>query len=211
MNAFLLSKHFTDAVAERVVSAVGKPVGEIKLLFSANAGDGLSDDPFALPYIQIAIEELESKGFKIDRLDLKDYVEKPDELQALLASVDATFFTGGEYPVLLESFHKTGLVEYYGELVRNGLVHIGFSAGAMILSEKMIVYSEFDEYLSSGGANYLNGVGIFEGYIFPHYSNKPKYSKVFEKSVKRFGRSEMLIPLENHQGIHLTQSGWEIM
>jgi dipeptidase E len=195
MKLLLLSKHFTEAVNEKLVEALGKKPSEIKIVFSENAADGsykLGEKP---AYIDEVFEELKNFGYQLERIDLREYFDRQDELITKLKEFDAIFFSGGYYMQLLDTFYKTGLIDKYKELLDGGLVHIGVSAGALVTTKEMKYYRALGIDYDYNGVHHNQGLGLFPYYIFPHYSNKPKYTKWFEKAVKMFAEDPVkLIP-----------------
>jgi dipeptidase E len=208
---FLLSKHFSQTFNNKLIQALSKSPEQINLLFCMNAADQKNDDPMSLEYIRESWDELKSCGYKLEVLDLKDYINKSAELLSMLKQFDGAFFTGGNYMTLLDYFYKTGLVNEYPKLLETGFIHIGASAGAMIFSPTMKYYKDFidKEYV---GEFHNEGLNLFPHYIVPHYASKPKYTKIFEDLVKQFENEKVhFIPLTNDQAVCVQDKTWEIL
>jgi hypothetical protein len=231
IKAFLLSKHLTENANARLLQLLDKPAAEVKMLFCANAADCLpdyGDKGVDLQFVQQSRAELTNFGYHFADLNLRDYIasetdgedvrspqanqpQLTQQLIDLLSQQDIVFFTGGFYYNLLDQFYKTGLVNHYKQLLQDGLIHVGFSAGAMIFADEMKYYSEIssDDYR---GERPQKGLGLFPHYIVPHYYDKPKYTKKYEQSIKQYSDENInFIPLTNQQGILLREEKWEII
>ncbi|MBD3280476.1 hypothetical protein GF389_03045 [Candidatus Dojkabacteria bacterium] len=209
IKALLMSKHYTPEADEVLKGWLGKPVGEVRALFCTNASDTIKDWGENIPFVDLAKEEVRDSGFDFDDLDLREFIGKNEEFMKLLKSYDVIFITGGDSSVLLDYFEKTGLKDQYAALLKSGLIHVGFSAGAIIFSKEMKFYSLFrsDRGKYTEG---MRGLGLFPYYLVPHYSDKPKYTKLFEDSVKKYPEATYL-PLVNKQGIVMEGKDWRII
>jgi dipeptidase E len=214
-RAFLLSKHYTGEVHEKVLTILKKKPQDVKIAISANAADSLrlKNENKELDFVNLAIDQLRNHGFKPEKLDLSEFrtAEKHQELIDLISGYDVLFFTGGLYLELLNYFYETGLIETYPKLLENGLLHIGFSAGALIFSPEMKYYELIHEGESSVPMH-NKGLGLFPHYIFPHYFDKAKYTKIYEETLKKYAADSVkLIPLTNGQAIYMEDENWEII
>jgi peptidase E len=200
MKLILLSGDFLPDFATKALTEFIKVENsKIKIAFCANAGDLYEGDK--RKYIDAARSKLISEGYSITDIDLNN----PEEALNILSEVNASYFTGGNYYHLMHLFTKSGIIEKYIELVKNGLVHIGFSSGAMICSPDFKAYRLIDEPEIH---KIEKGLGLFPYYIIPHYSNKPKFTKAYEDIIN--AGIENVIALENSQGIIVNDNEWEI-
>lgn len=209
-HLLLLSKHVTTSVHNKITTVLWKEAKEIRLLFCDNAADIFRKEWNDLPFISLAKWELISLGYTFERLDLRERIDKTHKLVALLKDYDAVFFTGWMYHTLMTLFVVTWLNKQYAQVIDNDLLHIWFSAGACICSPFLQYYACFDPTTSQSEIpkHWLN---LFPHYIFPHYSNKQKYTKYFESTLKTFGNEVLCIPLENHQAIYVKDSQREVI
>ena len=204
----LLSKNFTQAAHDKLKQFCQKPDSEIKIAFCRNAAD-LEENS---DYIDSAKAELKAYGYKIQEFDLNLFCNRCSELTYLLGKFDATFFTGGSANYLIYLLNKTGLAAEYTELVKLGkIIHIGFSAGAMICAPSMKYAQVVDD--TNGIPNLVDqGLNLTSIYIVPHYSDKPRYTKKYVEILKTMDiGSDIIIPLTNSQGIAIEEDDWEII
>ncbi len=203
MKLILLSKYFIDAAQIALRDFTHKQNSEINIAFCSNASDVYKDDNRV--HVEISRAELAASGFKLQELDLN---ESLDEILRILNSVDAVFFTGGSYYKLMSLIVTSGLDMEYKGLLQEGLIHIGFSAGAMICS------ADFNGYDVFGVQDYRDekikhGLGLFHYYIIPHYYDKPKYTKAYQSVIKAGYKN--VIPLTNNQAIVVNGDDWELI
>lgn len=211
IKALLLSKHFTQAVNDKLIEFSGKGPNTTKIAFCQDAASLLKETQDTLPFIELAKEELRIFGYSFDQFSLYDYIRRPKELLDYLSNYDATFFTGGSHQSLLDAFYKSGLITEYTGLLENGLIHIGFSAGAMVCSGDLKYYKPIRNKHYSGKI-YDQGLGIFEHYIIPHYQTKPKYTRKFEEHTKSFKDEPVkFIPLTDEQAVCINGENWNII
>lgn len=203
MRSILLSKHFIVSAQQALNQFLDKNNKNIKIAFCSNAGEVY--DKNNREYIDISKKELESSGYQLFNLDLNN---SKDNILKLLNNVNATFFTGGSIYYLMSLFNKSSIVEDYIQLLNNGLVHIGFSAGAMVCSKDFKAYDIFGKQ-EFYDPNVTQGLGIFPYYIIPHYFDKPKYTDAYEKVLKAGFTN--VIPLTNNQAIIVEKNKWKIV
>jgi dipeptidase E len=204
----LLSKNFTAQAHEKLSQFCGKADDQIKIAFCRNAADLEANTE----YVESAKQELLKYGYKVKEFDLNLFCNHCSELSYLLQKFDATFFTGGSANYLIYLFNKTGLVSEYKSLVESGkLIHIGFSAGAMICSPHMKYAQIIDD--TNGIAQIVDqGLNLTNLHFVPHYADKPKYTKKYEDIIKNYAlEGDIIIPLTNNQAIVVEGDNWEII
>lgn len=200
---FLLSSRLTDTISDKMKEVFSKDPNEVRILFSSNATDGKYEPWVVVPYVQREYEKLIEYWYQVDHVDLRSYLSKTDELQDFLRTYDALYFTWGMYYVLNNLLYTLWFHTFYADLLEQWLIHIWFSAGAMVCSVDMWYYRYFDDAKNKNNM-VMQWLWLFSHYICPHYSNKQKYTHIYEKTVKRHQHDDVLfIPLENHQAIYV--------
>ena len=204
----LLAKHLTPDACQFILKSLNKEAGEIRIAFCQNAAD-LDNQK---DYVAISREELRSQGFTLEDLDLNQFCQKPIEFSKWLAPFDATFFTGGSSLYLNYLFHNCRLVQAYKSLVESGqLMHIGFSAGGMICSPTM-KYAKIIDSIDHVPRIYESGLGLVSFYFAPHVGDKEKYTLKYQEACRAYPEEQnILIPLNNQQGIAVIDEDWEII
>lgn len=201
MKLILLSKYFIKPAQSWLNKLTGKQNEETTLAFCSNAGDVYSKE--RRKYIGESREELSKSGFKLINLELN---ESLNDILYTLKTVDATYFTGGSFYHLKYLFDSSGLSEKYEKMLKKGLIHIGFSAGAMICSADFDAYDCFAKFKNE---KVKSGLDLFPYYIIPHYFDKVKYTKAYEKVIKAGFKD--VIPLTNNQAVLVDNNEWSLV
>lgn len=201
MNLILLSRHFIKPARDRVAEVLRKEASERTLAFCSNAGDNYPEANRG--YIGAARNELLDFGYKLIDLDLR---KSREEVTDIFDKVDCTFFTGGDPMRLIYLMREIDMINYYKSRINSGLVHIGFSAGAIMCGDD---FTDYHLYINTDNPQINKGLGYFKPIIIPHFYTKIKYTNAFEELFKKGVKD--LIPLTNEQGILVNDEGWEIV
>lgn len=107
---------------------------------------------------------------------------RPDEFKNL--NIDLIYVSGGNTFATLDKLRKCNFDKEIVNYVKNGVIYIGGSCGAQIVTSDIKHVEAFDE-------NYVNmknykGLGLFNGIIFCHYdeSRKNNYEKALNGKFK---------------------------
>jgi dipeptidase E len=205
----LLSRDFTKTAESALKEFTGKNNKEIKIAFSRNAAD-LDPEP---KYVEDSKKQLKDFGYKITEFDINQYCGKCGELLGFLKKFDAVFFSGGNANYLIFLFYKNGILNDYANFINDGnIVHIGSSAGSMICSPTT-KYSRLLEDKSEFELDdsFDKALGLVNIYLHPHYADKIKYTKLYEKILKNnIISDDILIPLTNSQCVIVRDNEWEL-
>ena len=95
-------------------------------------------------------------------------------------NIDLIYVSGGNTFATLDKIRKCGFDKDIINYIKNGVIYIGGSCGAHIVSKNIKHLEELDN-------NYLNikeydALGLFNGMIIPHY-NEEKYNPELRKQV----------------------------
>jgi cyanophycinase len=91
------------------------------------------------------------------------------------------FFTGGDQKRLLDILEKLNLIDEIKRRNKNGVVIAGTSAGASILGEHMLYYSEKEERIL-----YCKGINLVSNSIIDQHFSQRGRIKRLQDAVKRF-------------------------
>jgi len=125
MKLFLTSQ--ASSMVDQIVARLEKPASELKLAFIPTAGDPYGDDK---PWMDEDRKSLTDAGFKVQDVDLKNKSE--ETFRKELKDFDIIFVAGGNTFYLLDWVKKSGFDKVTKELVQNGIIYIGSSAGSYI-------------------------------------------------------------------------------
>jgi dipeptidase E len=118
-----------------------------------------------------AKDGLGKSGFKIEVIDLK--VEDPKIIKSKLEKMDIINVGGGNTFFLLYWVRKCGLDKYLAELLDQGKIYMGISAGSMILGPSIEVsYWGYEPDKNVVKLKDLTGLNLVPFSISPHYTKK---------------------------------------
>ncbi|MDR0383755.1 MAG: Type 1 glutamine amidotransferase-like domain-containing protein [Christensenellaceae bacterium] len=197
-----LSSHKLGRRTEELKSFI-KEIGGNKILFIANARDGKTDKEKTAQVIKDDMKELESLGYKVTLLDLKNYFGRTDDLWSCIQNFNGFYVIGGTTLVLRRAFALSGFDKILLNLWHNQkYLYIGYSAGICVLSENLSLSTidknkeiNFNPYNDDKNL-ILSGVGYFHNCWLPHYKSQ-NIGDVIEKRIKY--AKENNIPYETIQ------------
>ncbi|MDL2341481.1 MAG: Type 1 glutamine amidotransferase-like domain-containing protein [Patescibacteria group bacterium] len=164
-----------------------------------NAGDVYPKEK-SLPYVEALCVRLKSMGFEPIILDLLEYKDRRDDLKKTLRNFQGVWIMGGNtfylnWAIQQSSFHKLII-----ELIKNGLVYGGESAGAVIAGRTLHGIENIDDSNLAPEVIW-DGLGLVDYGIIPHWGNE-KYIEVLDKcaidmaqyaTVKTLGDSDYIL------------------
>lgn len=177
-------------------------VGEKRHAFViSNARDYYNDEKRIADSVEKTLINLDRIGIKAERLDLRPYFNKQSKLEKLIAEKDTglIFSIGGNVICLSTALHASGL----DEIIKNGLVkdkfvYGGYSAGSMVVADKLSLY-QF-EVQSDGKSSYnipdvtreiyqfepyKQGLGLIsQQYVVPHM-DRPDHIDAMQKRIMK--------------------------
>lgn len=158
-----------NSIKESLLGLVGKKPEEISLVFIPTASNVETGDKSWLINDYINIKNLNLRSINIvDISAVSIDIWEPQIIQA-----DVILLGGGNTFYLMEWLNKSSLKEMLPELLKTK-VYVGISAGSMVLSKDLllnITQKLYKEDLEK--TNNVDGAGLVDFYILPHYSNKP--------------------------------------
>jgi len=177
MNIFLTSQ--ASKVLDKIVPMLEKTASEMSVAFIPTAGDVYGD---VKPWMYEDRGKLVELGFKVIDFNISGKTEK--EVKEVLESVDVIFIAGGNTFYLLERMRQCGADKIIKELVQNGKIYIGSSAGSCVAGPNIEPIAVFDDP-SVVQLKSTEGLGLVDFVVLPHADN-PKYAEIQEKVMKDF-------------------------
>lgn len=135
---------------------------------------------------------------------LEDY--KDSGVLEKLKNIDIIWFAGGVAGYLLYWMRRTELDKKLPEILENGTVYVGSSAGSMVASKTQYL-TEVYIGESEIGAGIFPGLGFIDFEIYPHYEDEilPQIKKAWKK---RWGK---LCLLKNGEAITIVDKKIEVL
>lgn len=162
-------------------------VGNNKIAFIPNAMDVYPDSSRKNESLANSIKDLESIGFSVETLDLKQYFGKETQLQKRIEGISTFFARGGNTFVLRRAMKLSSFDEF---LIKHksakDILYGGFSAGICCLGQTMrglelVDDATIDPY--DTGSIVWEGVGLIDFLPVPHYRSDHPESKAIDKVV----------------------------
>lgn len=179
MKLILSSCDFNNEHSKQVIiDNLGKPIEECKLLFIPN-----EKADHQRIYSNKYYNRLKKHGFKKENIYVFDE-NKANDFSSL--TVDAIYVGGGNtfgtYKKIKDSGFDKAIINY----INKGVVYIGGSCGAHIVSKSIKHLLTFDDNYCN--LTDYNGLGLFNGVIIVHYGEKEfnpkKREEIYQELIK---------------------------
>ena len=160
---FLTSVGLPPETRDSFLSLLPKAAKDTKVAFVPTAADPDKDKW----YVKSARDELIELGFQVQDVDLKGAIS---EVRDSIEKCDVLYVNGGNTFYLLDWVRKSKLDTYMGELLDNGLIYIGSSAGSIITGPD-IACAGWDPGWDKDvvGMKDTTGLGYIDFAISPHF------------------------------------------
>ena len=194
MNLYLSS--IGIPAPEELAALLGKSLDTTTVALIPNAKDYYSKRAWEFT-INSRIDYMKSFGFNIEVVDLRDYTEK-SSLNNKLSKYDLIWAMGGNTFMLRYEMKRSGFDEIILDLLNQGTVYGGDSAGALVagLSINGIESADKPEFAEK----VINsGIGIVPFSILPHVDN-PGFAEAVPL-FKTLHQDEEIIELKDSQAI----------
>lgn len=170
MKLLLTSTGFPNqAIKNKFLQLVGKDPKEIKVAFIPTAADPYEDKWF----IRATIDEVNEMRMKLVLIDLKG--ENEQGLKEKLAECDVIYVGGGNTFYLLDWVRKSGFNRAIKDLLNQGKVYIGGSAGSVLVGPDISIAS----WGPSGDKNEvslkdLSSLSLVPFTVLPHFTEEER-------------------------------------
>ena len=158
-----------------------------KICLIPNSRDVFPDGERKIKGIQEDVKDLESLGFDVTVISLKDYFNKKEELHKRLEEFNAFYVIGGNTFTLRQAMHLSGFDEYL-KLIEDkpNYLYAGYSAGICVLAKNMQGLDVCDDPSINpyGIETIWEGLGYFDYIFLPHYKSNHKETKLIDDSVE---------------------------
>lgn len=145
---------------------------------------------------------VQTLGMDVTAVQLEDY--KNQEAIELLRGKDIIWFAGGATGYLLYWIRRCQIDKTLPELLRNGAVYVGSSAGSMVAAPTL----ELTEWYfrdQEPGAGCIPGLGLVDFEIYPHFEDAD-----YKAIEQRFPGGELYL-LKNGEAITVVDEKIEVL
>ncbi len=149
-------------VAHRLGPVFGKPLNEVTMAVVTTALSGETGD---IGWYTDERKVLQSLGLKLVDVDIEGRTSQ--ELSNAMAGVDGVYVTGGNTYYLLYHARLTGFDKVVAELMDEGVVYLGTSAGTVLACPNVDIVRQYDDASVVPLTDY-SGLGFVDFVILPH-------------------------------------------
>lgn len=156
--------------------AFSKPLDQIKIAYITTASGGVDDKTYIARHKQKMLDQ----GYDFEEIDIKGKDEK--ELYEVLKNKDAVYVDGGNTFYLLKYVRESGFDMVIKDLIGQGIVYIGSSAGAYIACPtiEMAAWRHQDKYNRYGVTDFT-ALNVVPFLITAHYD--PQYKDLLKSMI----------------------------
>lgn len=176
---------------------LGKDFAQVRIATIANAKDYLAERARNVK-IREAHSDLEKLGFKPESLDLRNF-DDADKLKSKLIQYDFIWVMGGNTFCLMYEIKRSGFGQVIREILDNGVVYGGESAGAVAAgnSLKGVELADHPEFSES---IIWEGMGLIDKYVLPHADNLT-FAEGIEETRKIHKNNPTLVELKDSEAL----------
>lgn len=197
MKLFLSSQAISKEQAPHLIELVGKPAETIRLTVIENAADVEAGPK---PWLLRNRQMIESHGFDVEYVDLKQYTEDTDSLQRKLMDKDVLWFGGGNTYYLRWLIHDMGIENILRDLVESGKVYGGGSAGSIVAGPTLKHFETADD-VNEAPEVLLDGLNLTDKVVLPHMDSV-KYAPIMnDLNDKLRADGYQTVPLTDAQAL----------
>ncbi len=144
-------------------------------------------------------------GFDVEDIDIEG--KREEELRNLLKDKDIIFVQGGNTFYLLRWVKESGFDKVIKDLINEGKIYIGISAGSYIACPTIIQSNWKGENNNIVGLKDLSGLNLIPFLLFVHFEEK--HRPIIEKEIKKINLP--LVALSNYQAVLVENNKWKIV
>ena len=164
---FLYSLALSKRQAEALTSLAGKDARDMKFAIIENAADVIAN---AIDWLGGFRAMLQDNGYQLELLDLRDWTDDKEALYRKLASKDVIWLGGGNTFYLRWILKESGADVMIRELVRQGKIYAGWSAGAVVAGPTLRYFEPMDN-TNMTPQLITDGLHLTETVVVPHLDN----------------------------------------
>lgn len=164
------------------------------------------DDKWFVEEDRIALKKA---GFNIVEIDIKGKTEK--ELRDELRGMDVIYVAGGNTFYFLEKARESGFDKIIKELVEEGTIYAGASAGAVLVGPTIEPIKSLDDPSKAPSLNSFKGLGLVDFVVLPHFG-EGKYKEKYMKIIEKYSNKEYkIVPITNRQAVVVENNSYKVV
>lgn len=182
LNLILPSENLFKSLKPVLERMLNSKLDDKKVVLIPNGG--VKDDRAQMSYVYLQ-QFTSINNMYLKQLDLDRWPK--NILEDSLRSCDAIVISGGLVSLLIKSIDRSGIRDVLIDLIKSGKPTIGFSAGAMLLSETTYFAQH---YIGESDPEVVSEkpLGIVDFEIYPHFEDVllPSITKLLPKNIKGY-------------------------
>lgn len=192
---------------DKLFELTGKQPAEIKAAIIPNAKDYYADRPRTVKH-QEATDYLNDLGIESKIVNLRDHDES-ELLKKVLRSYDIIWVVGGNTFCLRYEMQRSGFEKIIRELLDEGIVYVGESAGACVAGNSLrgLEPSDNPEFAES---ILWDGLNLVPNFILPHTDN-PMFTQDTETAREIHHGDPTVLELADSQVLIINEDAQEII
>lgn len=195
MKKIFLTSSFSDVYMD-FKNAISESVAGKSVTFIPTASIP-EEVKFYVDDDRLAFEKL---GMRVEILNIDQ--ENIDTIKDTLHRNDYIFVSGGNTFYLLQELKRSKTDKIIENLINEGKLYIGSSAGSIILGPELNYIESLDDASKAPNLLDTKGMGVINFSILPHFEDAP-FEEVTKEIFKKFHRRLVLVPLTNKQFIYI--------
>lgn len=135
-----------------------------------------------------------------------------EEIRRELGVYDVVYMAGGNTLFLLQQIQKSGFAGVIRELVDQGKVYVGQSAGAIVAGPNIYPMRRVDKVHAAPDINGYEGLGLVDVVAVPHWGDPERREMYFgDRLQKIFNEEYKYILLNDYQYAGVVDGGYRIV
>jgi len=178
MKTLLLTSSGKFITTEQGMNVFSKPLNKMKMAYITTASNGVEDKSYIEQH-KVKMEELK---FDFEEVDIQG--KNKEYLIKILQDKEVIYVEGGNTFYLLKAVKESGFDKMVKELVSQGMVYIGSSAGSYICCPtiEMATWKHQDRF-NHCGLEDLTALNLVPFLITAHY--EIKYKEVVKRGIAK--------------------------
>ena len=194
MKLYLSS--FRIPTPDDLAKLLGKPLSQTSVALIANAKDYYTERPRNFTISEL-VEYMENLGLRVDQIDLREF-KSSDSIKEKLKAYDLIYAMGGNTYMLRYEMRRSGFDKIIKELLDDGKVFGGYSAGALVAGLS-VAGVEMDDEPEFAQELIKEGLSLVPFVILPHVDD-PDYRDIL-LTFRDIHRDKEIIELKDSQAV----------
>lgn len=151
-------------------------------------------------YVEEDKKAFEKLGIQVDVLHIDE--QDIQSIETTLNRNDFIFISGGNTFYLLQELKRSQADKVICNLINQGKLYIGSSAGSIVLGPDLEYIKAMDDASKAPDLLNTQALGLINFSILPHFKDEP-FSEITTQILNEFYFKQVLVPLTNQQFIYI--------